>query len=122
REVGEPVVLADREDRHDARVREARDRFDLASESLARAGEVDVLGADELERDAPAEGALLGEEDEAHAAAAELAQQAELAEPLGEALLARRVARGEKARALERAKPLAQRRGVLGMRRDKPVG
>ena len=65
-------------------MRQARDRFDLAAEALARALEVEQFGPHDLERDAAAQRLLFGFVDHAHAAAAEPAQQAELAEPVGE--------------------------------------
>jgi hypothetical protein len=73
---------------------EARARLDLAQEALAHAGEVEVLGMDELERDHAAERLLAREVDDAHPAAAEPLEQVEVAEPVGEAILGGRFQEG----------------------------
>jgi tricorn protease len=59
---------------------QARGRLDLAQEALAHAGEVEVLGVDQLERDEPAERLLPREVDDAHPAAAEPLEQPEVPE------------------------------------------
>jgi hypothetical protein len=84
REVRDLALLPHREDRHDAGVVQARDGFDLAPEPRAAAREVVVLGPDQLERHLAAEARLLREIDDAHPAAAEPAEQAEVAERVGE--------------------------------------
>src|SRR5690606_40584277 len=89
REVGQAVDLAGFVDGADARVVEPRGGFDLAAEALARAIAAEVLGADHLERDVAPERRVARAIDDAHAAAADLPQEAELAE-----LVARRGVRG----------------------------
>ena len=84
REVRDAPLFAELVHRDDARVLQARDDLDLPPEALPRAGEVELVGADQLERDLPAEGLLVREVDDAHAAAAEEGEQAEVAEPVGE--------------------------------------
>ncbi len=61
----------------------ARDGLGLAPEALARAGEEQVLGPDQLERHEASQRLLHGAVHDAHAAAAEALEQPELAESLG---------------------------------------
>ncbi len=76
-----PPVLADAEDRHDVGVVQPRRRAGLALEpaDLPRVGQ--GPGRQDLQGDAAAERLLLGLVDDPHPAPAELAQQAELAQP-----------------------------------------
>ena len=75
-------MLADAEDRHDVRVVELGDRLRLALEPPEPLRvEVDVV--DHLDGDVAAERLLHRLVDDAHPAAAQLAEDAELAEPLG---------------------------------------
>jgi hypothetical protein len=78
----EPILLADAEDRHDVGVVQLGGRASLSLETfdLRRIG--NCVSGEDLERDSPAEGFLLGLVDDPHAAAAGLAQQPEVAKPL----------------------------------------
>jgi hypothetical protein len=77
----QPVGLADAEDRHDVRVVQPRRRLGLAAEA-PQALLVQQGGAgQDLEGHVPAEGRLLRLVDDAHAAAAHLAQDAVVAQP-----------------------------------------
>ena len=77
------LMLADAEDRHDVGVVQPRGRAGLALEAADLLGVGERPGGQHLERHAAAERLLLGLVHDAHAAAAHLAQQAELAQPAG---------------------------------------
>ena len=62
------LVLADGVDRDDVRVLKARDDTGLAAEALAL---VVAVGAEDLERDLPAQARVHGQVDRAHAALSE---------------------------------------------------
>ena len=72
--VGRPVVLAHAEDRHDVGVVQLRRRPRLALESVPLLGVAEDLRRQELQRHVAAEGDLLGLVDDAHPAAADLAE------------------------------------------------
>jgi len=76
-----PTVLADRPDGYDPRVREARRRVRLPAEALEVVLRV-PRGTEGLEGDAAIEGALDGLVDDAHGAAAELADDLEVPDDL----------------------------------------
>ena len=78
------VLFARSEHGNDGRMREPRDGFDLAAEAFASTFEVEQFGPHDLERDAAAQGFLVGFIDDTHAAAADAAQQVELAQPVRE--------------------------------------
>ena len=76
------AVLADVEDRHDVGVMHPRRGFCLTLKSDLRRGISRARSGQHLEGDAPAQGLLLGLVDDAHAAAADLAEDAVVAEPV----------------------------------------
>ena len=84
-EVGHAVRLAEREERHDRRMRGPRDGLGFATESIARAVEPHRLGTQDLEGDDAAERFLERAMDDAHAAA-DLLEDAELAQSFGRAI------------------------------------
>ncbi len=75
-----PVLLANAEDRHDVGVVELGRGARLALEPLAPAGVEQAVARQDLDRDTSREGCLLGLVDDAHAAASELAHDAEVAQ------------------------------------------
>ena len=82
RVVVQPVVLADAEDRHDVRVVQPRRGPGLAVEPADLLGGPGDARGQHLQGDVPAERLLLGLVDDAHAAAADLAEDAVVAQPL----------------------------------------
>ena len=115
-------MLADAEDRHDVGVVELGDRLRLAAEPLEAPGvEVDVV--EDLEGDVPPERLLDRLVDDPHPAPAQLAEDAELAQPLGDRPVGRSAVRGPGPRrpALQLLhqgdgrQQLADRLGVLGI-------
>ena len=76
------AVLADVEDRHDVGVMHPRRGLRLALKADLRRGVARARPGQHLEGDAPAQGLLLGLVDDAHAAAADLAQDAVVADLL----------------------------------------
>ena len=76
------VVLAHAVHRHDIRVVHAGGGLGLALEALLLARIEHRLGRQDLERDMPAERFLLGLVDDAHAATADFAQNAKIAQAL----------------------------------------
>jgi hypothetical protein len=109
-EVRDAPVLAHRVHVHDARVGEPRDRFDLAAEALASVAEVELIRANQLEGDITPEGRLFGKVDDAHAAAADVPHEAELAEALGEARRRRTAGHRDEPSALQRRQGFTQLR------------
>src|SRR5207253_1938265 len=79
-EIRQPVLLAGREDRHDVRMVELRDRAGLAMEAFAQPVAGEGLRREHLDGHGPPEGLLQRLEDDAHAAAGDLAAKAEVAE------------------------------------------
>ena len=114
REVRAPVRLADLVDRDEVRVRHGGRRARLAQEAGAPSGIARDLFAQHLQRDRAAEALVVGEVDDAHAAAPELGDDREVVEPRADEGLrrggrrahgrARRSAHGEATR-LRRARP-----------------
>ena len=80
REVMLALVLADLEDRHDARMVEVGRRLGLGVEALDVGLVGELAGEDHLERDGAVEADLPGLEDDAHAAAGDLADDLVVAE------------------------------------------
>ena len=80
REVMLALVLADLVDRHDARMVEVGGRLGLGVEPLDVGLVGELAGEDHLERDGPVEAHLPGLEDDAHAAAGDLADDLVVAE------------------------------------------
>ena len=74
------LVLADLVDRHDARMVEVGGRLGLGVEPLDVGLVGELAGEDHLERDGPVEAHLPGLEDDAHAAAGDLADDLVVAE------------------------------------------
>ena len=108
REERDAALLADGVDRHDARVVQPRDDLDLAAEPFAGAGEEQLVGADDLQCHLASERLLHRGVDDPHAAGAQFAQQAEVAESFGD----RRAHHTEQAERAQRVEPRPQRRGV----------
>ena len=80
--VAQAVVFADAEDRHDVGVVQLRRRLRLALEATLRPGVLPELLGQDLEGDVPAERDLLRLVDDAHAAVADLADDAVVAQAL----------------------------------------
>ena len=59
-------------------------RLDLAAEALARLGEAQVLGSDQLERDVAVQRLLPCEEHDPHPSRTQPLEEAEVAQTLGE--------------------------------------
>ena len=78
----QPVLLADAEDRHDVGVVQVGRGAGLAVEAADLLGVEQGRRAQDLQRHATAERLLLGLVDDAHAAAADLAEDAEIAQTL----------------------------------------
>ena len=79
-------MLADRENRHNVRMVELRDGLRLALKPLAAFGVEEPVARDDLQRDVAAERLLDRLVDDPHAAAAQLADDPVLAQPIGEGL------------------------------------
>jgi hypothetical protein len=80
--IGQAVLLADAEDRHDVGVVQPGRRFRLAFKALLGAGVEQQVPGQDLEGDVSAQGDLLGLVDDAHAALADFAEDAKVAELL----------------------------------------
>ncbi len=80
--IGQPLVFADAEDRHDVGVVQPGRRAGLPLEPLLGPGVHQELTGQDLQRDVAAERDLLGLVDDAHAAAADLADDPVIAQPL----------------------------------------
>jgi hypothetical protein len=118
REVRHAALLADGVHGDEPRVRELRDRVDLAPKARARAGQVEQLRPDDLERDLAPHAELRRAVDEPHAAAAERLVQLEVPEPArrGARLRPRRDEPGPHQRVQAPAK-LGRAPGVAGAKR-----
>lgn len=119
REVRDVVRAPRLVDRDDVRVEELRDRACFAFEACSSVGGARELGPQHLERDRTTEAFVLGAVDDAHAARAELLEEAVAAEALeGEFVRVR----GRRARAAERARELLELRALertdLGVLRE----
>ena len=96
-EVVMPVLPAHAEDRHDVGVVQPRRRPGLALEPPHLLGVEQRAGREHLQRHAPAQRFLLGLVDHAHAAAADLAEDAVVAQPLQPDPRCRAVVSGQRA-------------------------
>ena len=113
REVGQALVLPDGVNRDDAGVLQARDGLGFAVEALERAGEVELAGAQQLERHLATEADLLGQPDHTHSAAADALEEAKVAELLGEC--PGFLAWGRRLHLGQQGQPYAQLVGELGV-------